>query len=108
MIVVMTKFPLNPEYVEAFKERVLEKFGEKGLTDQPGFVKMNILEPKNIPGMPMPGNNTFIIETVWETMEDFINYTRSEAFREAHKDNPPKEMFQGRLSVEVYEIIKEK
>ncbi len=106
MIIVMTRLPVNPEFKEQFKERVKEKFGEKGLSDQKGFVKMNILEPKSFPSMPE--NNTFIVETYWETMEDFVSYTQSQSFAEAHRDLPPKEWFAGHPTVEVYEIIKEK
>ncbi len=106
MVVVMTKFPIKPEHKETFKQLV-ESFGQKGIKEQKGFLKMEILEPKNIPIPHMPENNTFVILTYWETMDDFINYTRSEAFRKAHEKQPPAEIFAGRLSVEVYEVIKE-
>lgn len=106
MIVVMTKFPINPEYANDFSERAKKEFGEKGLTEQEGFIKMNILEPKEFP--PGNKNNVFIIETYWEDMESFKKYTESKSFEEAHKNPPPKEWFAGRPSVEIYEIIKEK
>jgi len=106
MVVVMTKFPIKPEHRETFKQ-LIESFGQKGIKEQKGFIKMEILEPKNIPIPHMPENNTFIILTYWETMEDFINYTKSEAFRKAHEKQPPADIFAGRLSVEVYEVIKE-
>ena len=102
----MTRLPVNPEFKEQFRERVKDKFGEKGLSDQKGFVKMNILEPKSFPSMPE--NNTFVVETYWETMEDFVAYTQSQSFADAHKDLPPKEWFTGHPTIEVYEIIKEK
>ncbi len=106
MIAVMTKFPIKPEYFQEFK-KLVESFGQKGIKEQKGFIKMEILEPKKLPIPHLPENNIFIILTYWESMEDFINYTKSEAFRKAHEKQPPKEIFAGQLSVEVYEIIKE-
>ncbi len=106
MVVVMTKFPIKPEYFNEFK-KLAENFGEKGIKEQKGFIKMEILEPKKLPIPHLPENNTFIIMTYWESMEDFIAYTRSEAFRKAHEKQPPKDIFAGQLAVEVYEIIKE-
>ncbi len=106
MIVVMTKFPINPQYAKDFEERAKETFGEKGLTDQKGFIKMNILKPLPVP--PNPNNNVFIIETYWEDLDSFKAYTESEAFKEAHKNPPPREWFAGQPTVDVFEVIKEK
>ncbi len=106
MVVVFTKFPINPEYVQDFVKFAKENFGEKGLAEQEGFIKMNLLEPKEFP--PGNKNNTFIIETYWESFEAFVKYTRSESFRKSHETLPPKEWFAGRVSVELYEVIKEK
>ena len=105
MVVVFTKFPINPEYKEQFKEYALERFGEKGLTEQEGFIKMNLLEPVNFP--PNNQNNTFIIATYWESMEALKKYTESEAFRKAHENPPPREWFAGHPVIEVYNTIKE-
>ncbi len=106
MVIVMTKFPIKPEYREEFK-KIVQNFGQKGIKEQRGFIKMEILEPQKLPIPHMPENNTFVILTYWNSMEDFINYTKSEAFRKAHEKQPPAEIFAGKLSVEVYEVIKE-
>jgi len=106
MIVVMTKFPINPDHLKDFEERAKSQFGEKGLSNQEGFIKMNILKP--LPFPPGSNNSIFIIETYWENMESFKRYTESEAFAKAHENPPPKEWFTGRPVVEVYEVIKEK
>ncbi|ACO04235.1 MAG TPA: antibiotic biosynthesis monooxygenase [Persephonella sp.] len=105
MIVIMTKFFVNPKHREDFKKRAIEGFGEKGIKGQKGFIKMNVLEPKNFEGMPP--NDVFIIETYWESEEDFIRFTESEAFKKAHEEPPPKEWFTTFPVVEVYEVIKE-
>ncbi|SNZ07988.1 Heme-degrading monooxygenase HmoA [Persephonella hydrogeniphila] len=105
MIVVMTKFPINPEYAEEFREYAVNRFGEKGLKEQEGFIKMKILSPVNFP--PNSQNNIFIIETYWRDMESLKKYTESEAFRKAHENPPPKEWFSGHPVIEVYNLIKE-
>ena len=105
MVVVMTKFQIKPEHKEDFRKFAVDRFGEKGLIDQEGFIKMNLLEPVNFP--PGKENNTFIIETYWESFELFKKYTESEAFRKAHQNPPPLEWFTQNPAVEVYSIIKE-
>ena len=35
------------------------------------------------------------MKTWWRSMEDFLVWTRSEAFAQAHANRPPKEMFRG-------------
>jgi len=104
MIVVMTKFPVNPKYKEEFSRYAIERFGEKGLSQQEGFIKMNILQPVDFP--PGKENNMFIIETYWENMESLKKYTESEAFRKAHENPPPREWFTGHPVIEVYSVIK--
>ncbi|WP_457625678.1 antibiotic biosynthesis monooxygenase family protein [Persephonella sp.] len=105
MVVVLTKFPINPEYADKFREYAVDRFGEKGLKDQEGFIKMRILSPVSFP--PNNKNNLFIIETFWEDMDSLKKYTESEAFRKAHENPPPREWFAGHPAVEVYEVIKE-
>ncbi len=105
MIVVMTKFPINQEYLETFEQYALERFGEKGLKEQEGFIKMNLLKPENF--HPNSKNNMFIIETYWKDMESLKKYMESDAFRKAHENPPPREWFAGHPVVEVYTVIKE-
>jgi hypothetical protein len=40
-----------------------------------------------------------------ESMEDFVGWTRSEAFAEAHANRPPKEMFRGPNALNVHEVF---
>jgi len=105
LVIVLVKFPINPEYKEQFKEYTLKKFGEHGIENMEGFISMRVLEPKQL-SPHMPPNNNFVIETIWEDMEAFRKYTESEAFRKAHEKQPPKEFFAGQPSIEVYEVIK--
>ena len=106
MVIVLVKFPINPDYKEQFKEYAVQKFGGHGIDKMEGFVSMEILEPKKL-SPNMPPNDNFIIKTVWKDMDAFRKYTESEAFRKAHEKQPPKEFFKAPPTVEVYEVIKE-
>lgn len=104
MILVFTKFPIHKEHLAAFRERAVESFGQKGVRSQKGFVNMKLLSPEKYPNMPE--NNTFIIETLWQDMASFKAYTKSDAYKRAHEDGPPREWFAGHPSVEIYELAK--
>lgn len=106
MVVVFTKFNVNPEFREEFEKRALEKFGENGIEKIDGFLGLKILSGKSFPSMPT--NDNVVIITYWKDMDGFINYTNSEAFAKAHQNPPPKEMFKSTPLVEIYEVIKEK
>ena len=45
------------------------------------------------------------IKTWWKTIDDFIAWTRSDSFRQAHANRPPKEMFRGPSEITVHEIV---
>jgi heme-degrading monooxygenase HmoA len=45
------------------------------------------------------------VKTWWRTLDDFIAWTKSPAFAEAHSSRPPKEMFAGPNVLEVHEIL---
>ena len=105
MIAVFTKFPIKREFLQVFKERAVASFGQKGLRKQEGFVSMKLLSAKDYPNMPE--NNQFVIETIWQDSNYFKDYTKSDAYKEAHKDGPPREWFAGQPTVEVFEIAKE-
>jgi heme-degrading monooxygenase HmoA len=106
MVVVLVKFPINPQYKEEFKQYAIQNFGEHGINTAEGFVALRVLEPKQV-SPNMPENNTFMIETIWENMEAFQKYTQSDLFKKAHEKLPPKEYFTGQPTIEVYEVIKE-
>lgn len=105
MVVVLTKFPINPDYREEFEKRAVEKFGEHGIDRIEGFMGMKVLSGKSFPSMP-PNDNVVVI-TYWKDMDSFLNYTKSDVFAKAHQNPPPREMFKGPPSVEVYQVIKD-
>ena len=45
------------------------------------------------------------VKTWWRTLDDFVAWTRSDAFAEAHANRPPKEMFRGPSQLDVHEVF---
>jgi heme-degrading monooxygenase HmoA len=47
----------------------------------------------------------YLVQTYWQTEQDFWNWTNSESFRTAHSNRPPAEMFAGPSALEVHSVI---
>lgn len=95
------------DFEDRFKRRV-------HLVDRaPGFIRNEVHRPRPVKFDHEQG--TFIddperegyyeVKTWWRSFADFEAWTRSEAFREAHADRPPKEMFRGPNVLEVHEVF---
>lgn len=77
MFIAMNRFRIAPgkeqDFIEVWKNR------DSHLDSVPGFKNFNLLQG--------PGDETatiFISHSTWESEQDFINWTESEAFRKAH------------------------
>lgn len=105
MVVVSNRIPVAPGYEREFEQRFE---GRARLVEKhPGFIRLEILRPLPIHmhGKDMGGSDYFVVLTYWQTKEDFIHWTESDSFREAHSNRPPKEMFAGPNVFEMHEII---
>ena len=79
MYIAMNRFQVLPENAEAFEALWLNRDSQlKGL---PGFVEFHMLR-----GPEEDGTILYASHTVWESEEAFRDWTRSDAFRAAHKD----------------------
>ncbi len=103
MVTVFTKFPVKKEFRQEYAKHLVEAVKEHNIDQQEGYKGMKLLSPGSFP--QMAENNMFIIETLWQDMESFTAYTESEAFKKSHENLPPREWFEGRPEVEVYENI---
>ncbi len=103
MIVVLTRFPIKPEFSEEYSKHLKEVISTHKVEEQPGYVRLDLLAPKNVEHIS--NNNKFVIKTVWEDMKSFMAYTQSEVFKESHKNMPSREWFAGQPEVEIYETI---
>lgn len=111
MIVVTNRIPVAPGWEEEFEDRFAKRVH---LVDQsPGFVRNQVLRPK-----PMkldhasgtwaedPDAEAFYeVKTWWRSMEDFVAWTQSDSFREAHANRPPAEMFAGQSKLVIHEVF---
>ena len=50
-------------------------------------------------------SSIYEVRTHWQTFADFAAWTASPAFKEAHKDPPPREMFAGPHQLSIGEIF---
>ncbi|ODR82362.1 antibiotic biosynthesis monooxygenase [Haladaptatus sp. W1] len=96
MIVVENRLFVAEEYADQFVERFRNSMGE--VESQPGFVKFELLTPAR------PDTDSYVAQTYWESMADFEAWTDTDAFREAHADRPPREMFTDKNQLEVHEV----
>ncbi len=98
MITVANRIYVNPEYADRFEQRFRER---AGLVDQmPGFVSNMVLRPVN-------DGDPFVVLTVWQSREDFLNWVRSDAFTKGHAQSGtlPKEAFTGPNVLEMHEVV---
>ena len=95
MIVVANRIPVAESYEEEFEKRFRDR---EGFVDKsPGFIRYELLRPSKA--------DAYIVKTYWEDMASFETWTRSEAFKEAHAELPPKKMFAGPSALEIHEVL---
>lgn len=99
MYIAMNHFRIAPgkegEFIEIWKAR------DSQLESVPGFKDFHLLQG--------PSDETctlFISHSIWKSAEDFSNWTRSEAFRQAHASaGASKDIYLGPPQFEGYEVV---
>ncbi|HVZ08062.1 antibiotic biosynthesis monooxygenase family protein [Rhodopila sp.] len=79
MFYAMNRFIVLSEQAAAFEARWRER--EVHISTLPGFVVFNLLR-----GPEKEGGVLYVSHTLWRTRADFEAWTKSEAFRAAHRD----------------------
>ncbi len=109
MIVVTNRIPVNAGHQIDFEDRFKRRVH---LVDQaPGFVRNEVHRPRPLKfekGTWVEDSETqgyYEVKTWWRSMDDFVAWTKSPAFAEAHRDRPPKDMFAGPNVLEVHEVF---
>ncbi len=111
MIVVTNRIPVSKGHEIDFEDRFKRRVH---LVDRaPGFVRNEVHRPR-----PMSfdhetgawrddpnGEGYYEVKTWWRSFEDFVAWTKSPAFQEAHSSRPPKEMFRGPNVLEVHDLL---
>lgn len=100
MITVANRIYVNPEYAERFEQRFRER---AGLVDKmPGFISNQVLRPVN-------EGDPYVVFTLWQSREDFLNWVRSDAFVKGHAQSGtlPKEAFTRANVLEMHEVVQD-
>ncbi|GIK54321.1 MAG: antibiotic biosynthesis monooxygenase [Planctomycetota bacterium] len=94
MFIVMNRFQVTPgreqDFMDAFMGRA------RAIDSVPGFLGLDMLKPK--------GAGAFISMTRWASEEDFVAWTKSDAFKQGHARRHPG-MFQGPPVLEQYQVF---
>lgn len=79
MYIAMNRFHVTPENAQAFEELWLGR--DSHLKGMEGFLEFHMLK-----GSEEDGKILYASHTVWASEDSFRAWTRSDAFRAAHKD----------------------
>jgi heme-degrading monooxygenase HmoA len=111
MIVVTNRIPVARGHEIDFEDRFRRRVH---LVDRhPGFVRNEVHRPRAMKfdhergtWVEDPdGQGYYEVKTWWRRFEDFVSWTQSADFAEAHANRPPREMFSGPNVLEVHEIV---
>jgi heme oxygenase (mycobilin-producing) len=100
VITVANRIYVNQEYADAFEQRFRER---AGLVDQmPGFISNQVLRPVN-------EGDPYVVFTLWNSRQDFLNWVRSDAFVKGHAQSGtlPKEAFSRANVLEMHEVVQD-
>jgi heme-degrading monooxygenase HmoA len=99
MFIAMNRFQVIRGEEEAFEQVWLSR--ETHLEGLPGFVEFHLLR-----GPTNEDHTLFASHTIWENKADFEAWTRSEAFRAAHRGaGSSKPLYLGPPRFEGFEVI---
>lgn len=112
MIVVTNRIPVAKAHEADFEDRFRKR---AHLIDQsPGFVRNLVLRPVQRRFNHQTGaweesteQGYYLVQTYWESEQDFWNWTKSDSFRAAHSNRPPADMFAGPSVLEIHEVIQD-
>lgn len=111
LVCVTNRIPVSQGHEIDFEERFRRRVH---LVDQsPGFVRNEVHRPRPMRMDREAGGfvedteaeGVYEVKTWWTSMDAFVAWTKSAAFREAHSDRPPKEMFRGPNELEIHEVF---
>ncbi|MTI42221.1 heme-degrading monooxygenase HmoA [Roseibium hamelinense] len=100
MYVAMNRFRVKSDQEEAFEE--VWRNRDSHLEQVPGFKSFDLLK-----GAPLDdGTTLYASHTIWESHQHFVDWTKSEHFRQAHKNaGNNKTLYDGPPSFEGFEKV---
>lgn len=94
MYIVMNRFTLNPGKHVEFEGRWKER--NSYLKSQPGFLRFRLLKLDD---------THYSSYAEWESETAFETWTRSEAFRKAHGQGVPRDLFAAGPKLECWDVV---
>jgi heme-degrading monooxygenase HmoA len=99
MYIAMNRFKVKQGSEKDFEE--VWRGRDRRLSAVPGFLKFHLLR-----GPSDEEHTLYSSHTMWRSQEDFLNWTKSEAFRAAHKDaGSNKPLYLGHPQFEGFEVV---
>ncbi len=99
MYLTMNRFRVKPGQEEAFEQ--VWKTRETHLHEVPGFVAFHLMK-----GEAKEDHTLYASHTLWQSREAFEAWTRSEAFRAAHKGaGAHSDIYLGPPELELFESV---
>jgi heme-degrading monooxygenase HmoA len=99
MFIAMNRFKVIPDSQTDFEKVWTTR--DSHLRDVPGFIEFHLLR-----GPELADHVLFASHTIWRSRQDFEEWTRSEAFRRAHRDaGSNKPLYLGHPEFEGFEVI---
>lgn len=101
MFIAMNRFKVASGQEDAFEE--VWKSRDRHLDEVPGFVEFRLLK-----GPAEEDHTLFASHTIWSSEEDFVNWTKSEHFRMAHRNaGDNKALYLGHPQFEGFSVVLE-
>ena len=98
MFIAMNRFRIAPGFEDSFVQMWRER--DSRLQGVPGFRQFNLLR-----GEAGPESTVFISHSTWESRQAFLDWTESDAFKQAHaKARAPEGTYLGPPQFEGYEV----
>jgi len=111
MIVVTNRIPVAEGHQIDFEDRFRRRVH---LVDRaPGFIRNEVHRPRPMKFSHEAGGfvddpseqGYYEVKTWWKSLDDFVAWTKSPAFAEAHANRAPKEMFAGPSKLEIHDLF---
>lgn len=99
MFIAMNRFKVAPGHEDTFEE--VWRSRDSRLAEVPGFVEFRLLK-----GAAEEDHTLFASHTIWASEQDFENWTKSDHFRQAHRnagDNKP--LYLGHPQFEGFAVV---
>ncbi|ASP35671.1 antibiotic biosynthesis monooxygenase [Labrenzia sp. VG12] len=101
MFLAMNRFTIKNGQEEAFETVWRDR--DTRLEDVPGFKSFHLMKG---PQDEDNGTTLYASHTIWASRDDFVNWTKSEHFRQAHKNaGDNKGMYFGHPQFEGFEAV---